>query len=166
MNGELRRRLIWEELNVSPTAVSCAVLKQKYGVSRQVIVGDVALLKAEGKTIISTTRGYWVPKGSGLRERIFCVHSKEDRSTELKCIIELGGRILDLQIQHTVYGLITVQLNLSTLADVQKYVSSMSSCIDLPEITAGAHSHLVEFQSKQAYDRMVELLIEMGFTKV
>ena len=52
-DGEMRRMNILEILNNRTTPVSGTELAGKLGVSRQVIVQDIALLRADNKEIMS-----------------------------------------------------------------------------------------------------------------
>lgn len=56
MSGEERRGKIIQALKNSDKAVSATTLAKEFDVSRQVIVQDVALLRANGKI-------YFVPTG-------------------------------------------------------------------------------------------------------
>ena len=58
MNGEDRREKIINILRSSSTPVAGVALAKELNVSRQVIVQDVALLRANGTAIFSTNRGY------------------------------------------------------------------------------------------------------------
>ena len=60
MAGEERRAKIRERLGKKP--VAAGELARELGVSRQVIVQDVALLRAEGLEIVATNRGYVLPE--------------------------------------------------------------------------------------------------------
>ena len=58
MNAKERRQAILEQLKRAEKPVSATALARQYGVSRQIIVGDVALLRAGGEPISATPRGY------------------------------------------------------------------------------------------------------------
>ena len=58
MRAEERRQAIRELLQNSKQPVSASVLAARFAVSRQIIVGDIALLRAAGADISATPRGY------------------------------------------------------------------------------------------------------------
>ena len=56
MNTIDRREDIVRRLTISAEPISASSLAAAYGVSRQIIVGDIALLRASGEKISSTPR--------------------------------------------------------------------------------------------------------------
>ena len=60
MNGDERRKKIINILSSSKSPVAGVALAKELDVSRQVIVQDIALLRANGAAIFSTNRGYLI----------------------------------------------------------------------------------------------------------
>ena len=58
MHAEERRETILKLLRQSAQPVSASTLAAQLSVSRQIIVGDIALLRAGGADILATPRGY------------------------------------------------------------------------------------------------------------
>ena len=58
IDGEARRKEILHTLANEEKPVSASKFASRFQVSRQIIVGDIALLRASGATIIATARGY------------------------------------------------------------------------------------------------------------
>ena len=56
--GNERRKWLIEQLQRASEPIPGRTLGDLANVSRQVIVGDVTLLKAQGHPIIATSRGY------------------------------------------------------------------------------------------------------------
>ena len=56
--GEARREQLLQMLRDSTAPISGSALARSLGVSRQVIVQDIALLRAVNKDILATTKGY------------------------------------------------------------------------------------------------------------
>ena len=108
-DGEMRRMNILEILNNRTTPVSGTELAGKLGVSRQVIVQDIALLRADNKEIMSTYKGYILhspDKDSREYMRVLRVnHGTEDTLDELQTIVDYGGRVLDVSVEHGLYGM-------------------------------------------------------------
>ena len=61
MTASERRQQIARLLSASQAPISATTLSQELGVSRQIIVGDIALLRAAGQEITATARGYVDP---------------------------------------------------------------------------------------------------------
>lgn len=69
MTAEQRRQEILTLLEQTDTPLSAAALAHRFSVSRQIVVGDVALLRAQGREIVATARGYVIPAPAGLVRR-------------------------------------------------------------------------------------------------
>ena len=114
MTGSDRRQEILKNIKESDRPVSGSKLAKDYDVSRQVIVQDIALLRASGYDIISTNRGY-VLEGQTCAERVFKVrHTDEQLETELCTIVDLGGQVKNVMVNHKVYGHIEAELGITS----------------------------------------------------
>ena len=168
MDTENRRYQILKLLENQHKPVSGTVLSKLFGVSRQVIVQDVALLRAENKDIISTNKGYVLHKDSNDLEnerRVFRVkHDLENMQEELNCIVDNGGYILDVSVDHDLYGQISADLIIHNRADVAEFVEKMESSKSKPlkVLTDEIHYHTVEAKSVEILDRIERKLIELG----
>ena len=169
LTGESRRAEILKILKQSDEAVSGSKLAKEMGVSRQVIVTDMALLRAERNDIISTNSGYVIsgkdeePKGE---RRIFKVsHTDEQIESELSAIVDLGGTVLDVFIEHKVYGTISAPLNISSKRDIQNFLADLKSGVSTPlkNITGNYHYHTIEAKSEQVLEEIASSLKNMGF---
>ena len=167
MEGNERREKITEILKKTSEPISGSALAEMLGVSRQVVVQDIALLRAADKNIISTNKGYmiFVPDAGKCR-RVFCVkHDEDDMEDELNTIVDNGGRVLDVTIDHDVYGTITADLSINTRRDVKEFIkkikgnSSKPICI----VTGGVHYHTVEADSALQLDDIKSELLQKGY---
>ena len=144
-DGEMRRMDILEILNDRTTPVWGTELAGKLGVSRQVIVQDIALLRADNKEIMSTYKGYILhspDKDSREYMRVLRVnHGTEDTLDELQTIVDYGGRVLDVSVEHGLYGHITVDLIINNRLDASEFVAQMEQSHDQPlkALTGGCH---------------------------
>ncbi len=169
MTGEERRREIMNILTSAPKPVSGMSLAYKFQISRQIIVQDIALLRAENKNIISTNRGYMLYHSSqnrNIHRRIFEVSHAEDQILEeFYCIVDSGGTILNVSIDHELYGLIETSLFISNRADARDFAKKMASCKDKPlsTLTRDLHFHTVEAPSEKSLDSIEASLKEKGF---
>jgi len=168
METQNRRYQILKLLENQHKPVSGSVLSKLFGVSRQVIVQDIALLRAENKDIVSTNKGYVlirVSNDSESEKRVFRVkHSLENMQEELNCIVDNGGYVLDVLVDHDLYGQISGQLLLHNRADVSEFIQKVkvSKSKPLKVLTDEIHYHTVEAKSVEILDRIEKQLDEMG----
>lgn len=164
MGGEKRREEIIKIIREKGQPVSGTELAKKLGVSRQVIVQDMALLRANGQEILSTHRGYILPE-KVQPCRVFKVyHTGERVEEELNLIVDLGGNAEDVFVYHKVHGVIRAKLHIKSRRDVQNYLKDISSGIStqLLNLTAGYHYHTVTAESEELLDMIQKELSEKG----
>ena len=162
MKSVERREKILELISKSEKPVSGAMLAERTGVSRQVIVGDIASLKEDGCDIIATSRGYILSRA----ERVYkVVHTDEDIEKELRAIVDNGGEVKNVFVWHRIYGRIEGELNISTAADVTEYMKSLKNGRSSPlkNVTSGYHYHTVYADSEAVLDKIELVLKDMGF---
>ena len=163
-----RKQELLALLKQSKEAINGQSLAEQFGVTRQIIVQDIALLRADGAQIISTNRGY-IYKNSddnSYAHRLFKVnHTVNEMEEELLAIVDNGGRIKNIMIDHPVYGEIQTLLKLTCLRDVRHFLKQATSSDFRPlsELTNGVHFHLVEADSQQDLDYIEEALHHLGF---
>ena len=165
MQAEVRRERIVERLRKAGAPISASRLGEEFGVSRQVIVQDVALLRAAGVLIVAMPRGYILKKEARL-ERVFKVyHSDEDVERELNLIVDAGGIVEDVFIFHKVYGTVRASMGLRTRMDVARFLHDIASGKSslLKNVTAGYHYHTVLAESEETLDLIEALLRENRF---
>lgn len=167
MSGIERRNQILLVLKDQTEPVSGTALAKKFGVSRQVIVQDIALLRSGDKTILSTNRGYVMEKkDSGRKERIFkCCHSDEETERELNAIVDQGGAVEDVFVNHKVYGRIHGAMHVHSRRDVIEYMNGIHSGKSslLKKITSDYHYHTVTAESEDILDAIEAELSRMGY---
>ena len=169
MEGDKRRESIVELLKNSEKPISGTEAAKKFGVSRQIIVQDIALLRATNKNILSTNKGYILydpEKGMKKAKRTMYVrHSDQQIQDELYTIVDFGGKVLDVVVEHTVYGEITVDLILKIRQDVDEFTDKIQAGKDQPlkTLTGGSHYHTVEADSEEILDRIQGALKEKGY---
>ena len=159
MKAELRRNEILKYLQLQDEPVSASTLASHFSVSRQIIVGDIALLRAAGENISATPRGYlFEDKGDAgaiIRE-VACIHSAADMEKELQICVDNGCSVLDVSVEHPIYGQLTGQLCLSSRYDISQFMELCKSeqAHALSELTDGLHLHRLKCPSQDAYDRV------------
>ncbi len=167
MLGKERREKILETLYDSNTPITGSQLATMYGVSRQVIVQDVALIRAAGYTIVSTADGYLIYKiKENTHKRVFCVnHTNDQLEEELLIIIDNGGHVLNIIVDHILYGEISVDLHLASRRQVKAFVerTSEGDFVPLMSLTKGDHYHTIEADSEEILDDIEKELDEKGF---
>ena len=164
MSGEERRGKIIQALKNSDKAVSATTLAKEFDVSRQVIVQDVALLRANGKNIFSTNRGYLIQEDEETT-RVFKVQHEDDEvEKELTTIVDLGGTVEDVFVYHKVYGVIRAEMNIKSRMDVKKYLQDISSgkSTQLMKLTSNYHYHTISAEREEILDMIQEELQKKG----
>lgn len=165
MTGSDRRQEILKNITESDRPVSGSKLAKDYDVSRQVIVQDIALLRASGYDIISTNRGY-VLEGQTCAERVFKVrHTDEQLETELCTIVDLGGQVKNVMVNHKVYGHIEAELGITSRRKVKEFLADIESGKSTPlkNITSDYHYHTVTADSEETLGMIEEELRKLGF---
>ncbi len=160
MKAEERRKEIVNFLISEQKAVSGASLAEKFGVSRQIIVQDISLLKASGYEILSTHNGYIV-QHTPLVERVFKLyHTTEQTEDELNTIVDLGGTVVDVFVWHKVYGKVVAKLNIFSRLHVRQFIEAVRSgkSTELMNITGGYHYHTVRAESEEILDEIGQAL--------
>ena len=137
----------------------------KFGVSRQVIVQDMAVLRASTPGILSTTRGYSLQKELLCTREFKLWHPQEETSRELNLIVDCGGSVKNTSISHRVYGRVTVDMDIHSRQDVAEFIDNLkdSQSSVLSSATSGYHYHLVEAASEERLDLIEQRLRESGF---
>lgn len=165
MNAAQRRGRILDELKVAEGPLSATALAQKLSVSRQIIVGDVALLRAAGADISATPRGYVILKaGQGLTRRVACRHDAAGMEAELNAMVDQGCSVLDVIVDHPIYGQLTGPLRLSSRYDVGQFIArcAESDARPLSDLTGGVHLHTLSCPGEDAFRRAREALGALG----
>ncbi|MBE6628873.1 MAG: transcription repressor NadR [Ruminococcaceae bacterium] len=165
MNGEDRRKELVKLLHSEEKALSGGALARRFEVSRQVIVQDIALLKAEGYDIISTHYGYVMQK-SLLAMRTFKVkHTSAQTEEELSLIVSLGGTVENVFVWHKVYGKIEAKLHIFSPLHIKQFIEGVrtGASVELMHITGGYHYHTVLAESEEILDRIGRALEEHSF---
>lgn len=165
MKAEKRRREILSLLGNTDNPIPANTLKERFKVSRQVIVQDIAILRVGGYDITSTNRGY-VLNGKAQASRVFkCRHTFDELVEEGALIIELGGKIEDIYVNHRVYGRISARLALHNRMHVEELYRSLVSGASKPlmSVTDGYHYHTVVADGEEILDEIESKLRERGF---
>ena len=165
MDAQERRQAIAQRLEGAEGPVSAAALAREVSVSRQIIVGDVALLRAGGMDIAATPRGYVLPRESGgLVRTLACRHTGDQMEAELNAIVDQGCTVIDVIVDHPIYGQLTGPLQLSSRYDVSQFVARCrkESAVPLSLLTEGIHLHTVSCPDEEAFQRVRAALKAQG----
>lgn len=161
-----RREQIIAMLTGSEKSITATDLASHFGVTRQIIVSDIAILRAQGHKITAAKSGYSLEKENSGRviESILCRHSEEEVSKELYTVVDNGGYVIDVIVEHPVYGQLSGELNLRSRFDVDEFVKRVkeSGASQLCDLTGGLHIHTLSLPDKGAYERITAKLREDG----
>lgn len=169
MDGDTRRGQIIELLKESSKPLSGTELARRLCVSRQVIVQDIALLRAVNKNILSTNKGYILYDShtvtKNYKRTVHVKHSNDQIRDELYTIVDYGGRVLDVVVEHEIYGQITVDLIITNRQDADEFVKRLSENRTRPlnELTYGVHYHTIEAEKEEYLNLIEEKLQEKGY---
>ena len=165
MGGEQRRKAIREMLGSSPVPVSGQALAEKFQVSRQVIVQDIALIRANGGEILSTHRGYVLQEKKEATRVFKLIHEDDEVEKEFSIIVDLGGRVRDVFVYHKVYDVVKADLDIKSRLDIAHYLEGIRSGKSslLKNVTSGYHYHTVTAENERILDMIQDQLAEQGF---
>ncbi len=166
MDSAKRREYIMLALRSAERPVSATKFARELSVSRQIIVGDVALLRASGEKILATPRGYLLERANGQVEyTVACVHDFENMEKELNIMVDNGCTVVNVTVEHPLYGQLTGPLHLSSRYDVSQF---MVSCREhgaspLSTLTGGIHLHVLSCPDREHFERAYKELDGAGF---
>ncbi len=161
MTGTERRKKIISLMRESSQPLSGGALGSATGVSRQVVVQDITLLRT-AYPILATAKGYLLyPATEKKCRRTYCVkHTIEETRDELNAIVDLGGKVLDVMVEHDIYGEIRADLMLSRRKEVEEFCNQLdkSKSGPLNIIGCGVHYHTVEAENETILDEIAKSL--------
>lgn len=166
MNAAQRRENILKRLTDAAEPVSASALAGELGVSRQIVVGDVALLRAAGTQIDATPRGYQLhPEAKGYTGILACAHrTAEEMRAELYTVVDHGGVVVDVAVENPLYGELRGNLNLASRYDVDNFIRQAAEtpeCL-LSRMTGGVHLHTLRCPDEETFRRVREALAARG----
>lgn len=166
MSKSERRNQIIEAVKGSNQPISASLLAAQLDVSRQIIVGDIALLRASGHNISSTPKGYIFENDGNLSSFgytgiIACRHDEKRLLEELYAIVDLGGTIIDVTIEHSTYGQISGRLDISSRRDADDFINQLklSQSKPLSDLTDGIHLHKIGCRDEDTFNLIVNDLV-------
>lgn len=160
-----RRKEIVNLLLSAESPIPGSELAKKFGISRQIIVQDITVLKGTGYEILSTNQGYIMQK-SPLKERVFKVrHTTAETEDELSCIVDLGGTVVDVFVWHKIYGKIEAELNIFSPLHIKQFMEGVRTgqSTELMHITGGYHYHTVRADNEAMLDRIETALRKRNY---
>ena len=165
MSGKERREQILKILKSSEKPVPGVELAKLLEVSRQIIVQDMALIRANGIDVTSTNRGYVIREEKEVSRVFKVIHTNEQVEEELNLFVDFGGKVEDVFVFHKVYGVIKATLNIKSRRDVKLYMEGISSgkSTNLLNLTSNYHYHTIVAEDEQTLDMIQEELIKCGF---
>lgn len=164
-NGRERREQILQILKNSKEPVAGTELANQLDVSRQVIVQDMAFIRANGVEVFSTNRGYLIHMPKQVSRVFKVIHTNEQVEEELNLIVDLGARVEDVFVYHKVYNVVKVKMDIKSRRDVSKYMEGITcgKSTNLMNLTSNYHYHTVVADDEQTLDLIQEELKRKGF---
>ncbi len=164
MTGNERREEITKLIRSSKAPLSGTYLATELGVSRQVIVQDIALIRAAGYDIVSTNRGYVINAPLTVSRVIKVRHTDVMLAEELRTVVDLGGCVDNVMVHHKIYGRLEAELNIDSRRRVEEFLEGIRSGKSSPlnNITSGYHYHKISADSERTLDLIEAALGELG----
>lgn len=166
MKNKERRVAMMQLLAKSDSPLSGGKLAEMYGVTRPIIVGDIAALRQSGYPIASTPRGYKMisPHDGSIKKVFLCKHGREQVEEELTTILSLGGIVHTIGVEHDIYGNIEASLYIQSMEDCRLFVKRFKESQNqlLSSLSHGIHTHLVEAPSLQVMEQIEGTLRDKG----
>ena len=166
MNGQERRESILERLRDADAPVSAKTLADDFAVTRQIIVADIALLRAAGYPIAAASRGYLMETLAvdGLTKRIVVKHDFADTANELYAVVDNGGKVRDVMVEHSLYGPISADLRIASRYEADQFVAraTETGASPLSLLTEGVHIHTLVVPDEETFERITRRLSELG----
>ena len=164
-DGATRRIELMNRLKQENRPLSGAELAKAFGVSRQVIVQDLAVIRASTPGILSTTKGYVMEQDSSCTREFKVRHSQDKAAQELNLIVDCGGHVKNISISHRVYGRVSAEMDIRSRQDVREFIQALqnSRSTVLSSATSGYHYHLIEASSEERLDLIRNQLEKAGF---
>jgi transcriptional regulator of NAD metabolism len=167
-DSKSRRQAIADYLAQQRTPVNGTDLATIFQVSRQIIVQDIALLRAENRNILSTNKGYLLYRLTDRLDQhttlITVQHTLDQTLEEMRTIVDYGGQMLDVSIDHELYGQIRIDLVINNLEDAEEFCQKLKKSTSKPlkELTDGVHFHTITAPSQKALKQITQELFEQG----
>ncbi|MGB4439594.1 MAG: transcription repressor NadR [Sedimentibacter sp.] len=163
MTSEERRENIELVLKNNTDPISATALAKKFSVSRQIIVGDIALMRAAGLKISATPRGYVLNAEVEINENVYtiaCCHDDTNMAAELYAVVDNGGTLLDVTVEHPIYGQIVGQLSISSRYDADLFLKKVENnqAQPLMRLTGGIHLHTIKCSDEETFSRIMKAL--------
>lgn len=164
-----RREVLLKLLKNTNESIKGTDLAERFGVTRQAIVQDIAILRARGVTILATPGGYIIPSNidrSVIKKTIVCNHKGyEALEDELRTIIDLGGRIIDVIVDHPLYGEIKSPINVDSRYELYEFMKNIkeTNAEPLSSLTQGLHLHTIEVKSEEIYKLIEKALTDKNY---
>lgn len=166
MDQTQRREAILRALEAEDGYISASTFAGRFGVTRQIIVSDVALLRANGHRILATRRGYRLERTAqpGRLESVVCRHRSDQVLEEFYAVVDNGGSVVNVVVEHPLYGPLCAELHVSSRYDAQEFVARQRSlnASQLCDLTGGLHVHTLRVPDEAAYRRIVDALTRLG----
>lgn len=167
MNSKKRRDNIRELLRKANEPLKGQSLAEMLSVTRQVIVKDIAIIRAEGLNVIATPEGYMIPNDntSRVKKVIAVSHQRNMMEDELKTIVKYGGTIEDVIVEHPLYGEIKGMLMIKNLFDLESFIEKFTNygAEPLSTLTNGIHLHTISADNFEIMNKIVSELSSKGY---
>ena len=101
----------------------------------------------------------------GVTKIFKCRHSDDQAEDELNCIVDQGGIVLNVFVNHKVYGRIQADMNIRSRRDVKNFIHDIHTGKStlLKNVTSDYHYHTICADSEDILDAIEKELKNYGF---
>lgn len=165
MNSAERQAQIGMQLSTAEKPITATSFAEQFGVSRQTVVGDIALMRARGEDLVATPRGYMYVKETRHQAVIVCRHEPSQAGDEMSRIVDNGGALLDVIVDHPLYGQLRGELQIRTHAEINLFLGRMKKNQGkmLSELTDGVHLHTIAYETPDQLTAIKDALRKAGY---
>ena len=169
---EARRSEVLRILQEKNEPITGSELALICNVSRQIIVGDITILKAKNEPIVATPSGYiYLKPNRGTSETVTRViasqHPPERAEEELLLLVDCGVTVKDVKVEHPLYGDLVASIMVSNRREVQLFIQNLlnTKASLLSQLTDGIHLHTLEAKSEEQMQKAIQTLKDHGFIR-
>ncbi|MFR1710456.1 MAG: transcription repressor NadR [Clostridium sp.] len=167
MTSLIRREKIKNLLIESQEPIKGQELAEMFQVTRQIIVKDIAIIRAEGIEIISTPKGYMALRENvnSVKKVIAVNHGREDVKNELETIVKYGAIVEDVIVEHPLYGELRAMLMIKNMIDIENFYNNFNQyeAEPLSILTNGVHLHTIICENNKVLSNIIDELNKKGF---
>ena len=98
----------------------------------------------------------------GILRRVAVKHTPRQMEDELNTIVDNGCTVIDVTVEHPVYGQLTGPLQIASRYEVSQFIERCKKAEPLSSLTDGIHLHTLSCPDEAAFERTKDALRALG----